>query len=119
MKYMLLIYTSELRYSEMTQAEQDANWQAYGAFNQEAGARGVLRGGEGLEPSYTATTVRIRDGKLLKTDGPFAETKEQLGGFYLLECANLDEAIEMAGKIPNAQMGSIEIRPLVDTSAVK
>ena len=119
MKYMLLIYTSELRYAELTQEEQAANWQAYGAFNQLAAERGMMRGGEGLEPIYTATTVQVRDGKLLKIDGPFAETKEQLGGYYILECANLDEAIEMAAKMPTVTIGSIEIRPLMDTSSVK
>jgi len=76
------------------------------------GRRGVLQGGERLKPAATATTVRVRDGEVLTSDGPFAETKEQMAGFYLVDCKDLDEAIEVASKIPGAQHGSIEVRPV-------
>jgi len=114
MRYLVLIYTSESAFQNMTPEEQGANWAAYGAFNAEAAQRGVLRGGEVLTPSHTATTVRIRDGKTLTTDGPFAETHEQLGGYYILDCKDLDEAIELATKIPNVSIGSIEVRPIME-----
>src|SRR5918912_1091893 len=98
MKYLLTIYTDESRYASMT-PEQSAQLMAdYGAFGQEAQAAGVLLGGEGLQPTSTATTVRVRDGETLFTDGPFAETREQLGGYYLLECADLDEATSWAAR---------------------
>ena len=84
----------------------------YVAFGEEMGARGVLQGGERLRPTTDATTVRVRDGEVLTSDGPFAETKEQMGGFYLVDCEDLDEAIEIASKIPGAQHGSIEVRPI-------
>ena len=87
---------------------------AYGAFGEEARQAGVMVGGEGLEPTSAATTVRVRDGERLLSDGPFAETKEQLGGFYLLECDSLDEAIEWAAKIPGASSGSVEVRPVMN-----
>jgi hypothetical protein len=85
---------------------------AYGAFGEEAA--GVILGGEGLEPSSSATTVRVRNGERVLSDGPFAETKEQLGGFYLLECDSLDEAIGWAVKIPGAATGSVEVRPVMN-----
>jgi len=85
---------------------------AYMAFGEEMGARGVLQGGERLQPVTTATTVRVRDDEVVTSDGPFAETKEQLGGFYLVECKDLDEAIEVAARIPGARYGSIEVRPI-------
>ncbi|MDX1994649.1 MAG: YciI family protein [bacterium] len=114
MRYLVLIYNSEAALNALSEEERGANWAGYGAFNAEVGQRGVLRAGEPLQPSATATTVRVRDGKTLTTDGPFAETHEQLGGFYLLDCKDLDEAIELAAKIPDAQMGSIEIRPIFE-----
>jgi hypothetical protein len=86
----------------------------WAAFTKETFDRGVNRGGEALEPVQTATTVRVREGRTLTTDGPFAETKEELGGFYLLECNDLDEAIEWAAKIPGAQTGSVEVRPVMN-----
>ena len=92
---------------------------AYGAFGQEIEDSGVYVAGEGLQPTATATTVRVRDGERLVTDGPFAETREQLGGFYLLECKDLDEAIGWAAKIPGAQVGSIEVRPVMDYEAMR
>jgi hypothetical protein len=113
MKYMLLIYGSEAARAHMTPADAAAEMQEYAAFSAVAVQRGVLVGGEALHLSSTATTVRVRDGQTLKTDGPFAETHEQLGGFYILDCRDLDEAIEMAAKIPGAKDGSIEIRPIM------
>ena len=84
----------------------------YLAFGEEMGRRGVLQGGERLRPTTDATTVRVRDGEVVTSDGPFAETKEQIGGFYLVDCKDLDEAIEVASKIPGAQVGTIEVRPI-------
>lgn len=115
MKYLLLIYGPDATSAplpEVMQAELDA----YNAFTAEVMARKVMVSAEALHPTSTATTVRVRNGKTTTTDGPFAETKEVLGGFYLLDCKNLDEAIEMAAKIPGAQHGSIEVRPVVDFS---
>ncbi len=114
MRYLLLIYTQEQDELEATPAEQEAIMEAYFAFSREAREAGVMLGGEALQPTTTATTVRMREGKTLTADGPFAETKEQLGGYYMLECPNLDEAIEWAAKIPGARHGSVEIRPLVE-----
>ncbi len=88
--------------------------EAYFAFSREAREADVMLGGEALQPTTTATTVRVREGKTLTADGPFAETREQLGGYYMLECPDLDEAIEWAAKIPGASHGSVEIRPLVE-----
>jgi hypothetical protein len=85
---------------------------AYAAWMEETGARGLLRGGERLRPTTDATTVRLRDGQVLTTDGPFAETKEQIGGYFVVECDDLDTAIEVAAKIPGAREGSIEVRPI-------
>jgi hypothetical protein len=90
--------------------------QEYFDFTEDTKKSGVFVGGEALHPTSTATTVRLRDGKLTTTDGPFAETKEQLGGYYLLECKDLDEAIQWAARIPHSRIGSIEIRPVVDFS---
>ena len=86
----------------------------YRTFTDDIQRRGIMQGGEALQSTSTATTVRVRDGERIVTDGPFAETKEQLGGFYLLTCKDLDEAIDLAAKIPGAQHGSIEIRPVVE-----
>ena len=116
MKYLLTIYSDESRYGSMT-PEQSAQLMAdYGAFGREAQAAGVLLGGEGLQPTSTATTVRVRDGETLFTDGPFAETREQLGGFYLVETKDLDEAITIAGRIPAARFGCVEVRPIMTFS---
>lgn len=114
MRYMLLIYGDERAGAQMTGAEQAAEYEAYMAFGKEIEQRGVVRGGDALMPTSTATTVRVRGGKMLTTDGPFAETKEQLGGLYILDCKDLDEAIEFAAKIPGATKGSIEIRPVME-----
>jgi hypothetical protein len=117
MRYALLIYHNEAANAQMSEAEQQAMMGAYNSFTQEVQKSGMMRGGEALQPTATATTVRVRSGKSLTTDGPFAETKEQLGGFYLIECENLDDAIEIAAKIPDAKGGSIEVRPIWEFSA--
>ena len=110
MRYLLMIY--EVDRSEPTEAESMADVKRYAAFTQETHRREAFQAGEALEPTTTATTVRTRDGRTVVTDGPFAETKEFLGGFYLLECRDLDEAIELAKMIPAVERGSIEIRPI-------
>jgi len=114
MRYLLLIYTQEQAEVEASPAEQEAMMEAYFTFSKEVREAGLMLAGEALQPTATATTVRVREGKTLTADGPFAETKEQLGGYYMLDCPNLDEAIEWAAKIPGAKYGSIEIRPLVE-----
>ncbi len=114
MRYMLLIYGSEADAASMTREERDAMMRGHAAFAQEALTRGILTGGAPLQPTRTATTVRVRKGKIMITDGPFAETKEQLAGTYILNCKDLDEAIEMATRIPDALHGSIEIRPIME-----
>ena len=113
MKYALTIYNEESGWDDLSEQEQQALTQAYGEVTQEMQEKGVMVAGEGLHPTATATTVRVRDGERNVTDGPFAETKEQLGGFYVLDVKDLDEAIEWAGKIPGAQRGSIEVRPVM------
>jgi Uncharacterized protein conserved in bacteria len=110
MQYLLMIYGDEN--APGSQDEQTAVFAEYMAFGDEMGQRGVLQGGARLRASTDATTVRVRDGETLTADGPFAETAEQIGGYYLVECSNLDEAIEVAAKIPGARFGSIEVRPL-------
>ena len=112
MRYMLLIYTDET--SDPTDGTSDASMmmEGYGRFAQEATEAGVMKGGERLQPINAATTVRVREGRTMVTDGPFAETKEQLGGFFFLDCKDLDEALAYAAKIPGAQIGSIEVRPV-------
>lgn len=110
MKYMLLIYEAEKSEPELDEAEM-ARWFAVTDEMREAG---VLRGGDALHPTASATTVRVQGGKAVHSDGPFAETKEQLGGYYLLEVADLDEALRWAAKMPNAHRGSIEVRPVID-----
>lgn len=113
MRFLLMIYTDETAGSSATPEQQQAVMNEYWAFNSAVNQRGVNKGGEALMPTTTATTVRIRDSKATLTDGPFAETKEQLGGYYLIEVANLDEAIKWAAKIPSAAFGSVEIRPQI------
>lgn len=113
MQYMFLIYTDEAAGAQMTAEQQEAIMGGYWKFEELVSARGVRRAGEALMPTMTAKTVRVRDGKTLTTDGPFAETKEQLGGFYLLDCKDLDEALEFAAHIPSVTDGSIEVRPVM------
>jgi hypothetical protein len=113
MKYLLMICTDETAETKASPEEMQAVMGAYYAFTNEVKEKGVYRGGEALHPTSSATTVRVRNGKTTTTDGPFAETKEQLGGYYLLDCKDLDEAIEYAAKIPGAAYGSIEVRPIM------
>jgi hypothetical protein len=113
MKYLLTIYNNEADWANISEEESKQILDAYFALTREVQEAGVMLGGEGLQPTQTATTVRVRGGERQLTDGPFAETKEQLGGFYLLECKNLDEAIDWAAKIPGAQRGSVEVRPVM------
>jgi len=113
MQYALLIYTPE-REIEPTPQELGEEMEAYNAFTEHVRSRGAMKGGEALESVDTATTVRVVDGKTITTDGPFAETKETLGGFYLVEAADLDEAISFAAMIPGAKRGCIEVRPVWD-----
>jgi hypothetical protein len=108
MEYLLLIYENEQRFATGFDANEMKD---YTAFGQEFAKQIVS--GKALQPTKTATTVRVRDGKRLTTDGPFAETKEQLGGYYLIEAKDLDEAIAIAGKIPAGRFGSIEVRPIM------
>ena len=110
MRYVLLIYSSEA----LPQEERAAIMRAHAAFLQEVQQHGLLTGGAPLQATSSATTVRVRDGKTMITDGPFAETKEQLAGFYILDCKDLEEAIAMATRIPDVVTGSIEIRPVVE-----
>ena len=117
MKYMAIIFNDESQYANATPEEIGAIFAAHGEFGEAAGKAGVLLGGDGLQPTATATTVRVRDGERLLTDGPFAETKEQLAGFYLVDCKDLDEAIEWAAKIPGSEVGSVEVRPIMDYEA--
>ena|SRR2546425_11168052 len=117
MQYMLLIYDNEAHWGSMSEEERGRLFEEYGAFSQELRDKGVMAGGSQLQPSQSATTVRVRDGEQLATDGPFAETKEQLGGYYIVDVETLDEALEWAGKIPSARLGSIEVRPLVPVRA--
>jgi hypothetical protein len=117
MRYLCLIYTNEQEDVKRTPEQQEANMGAYYAFTNEISEAGVNLGGEALHPIATATSVRVRDGKTMTTDGPFAETKEQLGGYYILNCENLDEAIKWAAKIPGAKDGTVEIRPVWEFEA--
>jgi hypothetical protein len=111
MKYLLLIYENEQRWAS---GYDKAEMAEYGKFGEKF--RAQIAGGHALQPTRTATTVRVREGKRLTTDGPFAETKEQLGGFYLIEAKDLDEAVDIAGRIPAARYGSIEVRPIMTFS---
>jgi hypothetical protein len=112
MKYLLLMYANESQAPQYTPEEYKIVAQAWQGFIQESKAAGVLLANNGLASANDATTVRLRDGKQLTTDGPFAETHEQLGGYILVDCKDIDEAMHWAAKIPTAQYGSVEIRPL-------
>ena len=117
MKYLLMIYGDERGFDQMSDDERKAVYEEYDAFANELAAKGQMVGGHELQSTSSATTVRIRDGERLVTDGPFAETKEQLGGYYLVEAADVDEAIEIASRIPGAQYGTIEVRPVQPVEA--
>ncbi len=114
MRSLALIYTAEPDSGTQTPEAWEEMLAAYDAFGKAAAAAGVVRGGEALQASETATVVRVRDDQRLVTDGPFAETREQLGGFYLLDCADLDEAIAWASRIPGARLGAVEVRPILE-----
>ncbi|MBR0686542.1 YciI family protein [Bradyrhizobium manausense] len=113
MQYLLLIYRSEAQLSNMTPAARQKMSEEYGTYTQSIIQSGHFKAGDGLQPSTTATTVRVRDGKTLTTDGPFAETREQLGGYYLVDAKDLDAAVALAARIPGARDGSIEVRPVM------
>lgn len=112
MQFMALIYSSEAAGDDV---DMPTLIDQYREFNEAAGAAGVIQGeGEALQPVSTATSIKLRDGKPIITDGPFAETKEQLGGYYILDCKDLDEALLWAAKIPSARYGTVEVRPVMD-----
>jgi hypothetical protein len=113
MQYMILIYGDEQAWVSMPDAARRGVYAAHEAYAQRLVQAGVLRGGSELAPTTSATTLRVRGGKVLQTDGPFAETREQLGGYYLVEVADLDEALRWARECPGVADGSIEVRPLV------
>jgi hypothetical protein len=114
MQYLLLIYAAEEGAAKMDQAAMAEVMTDYRAFTQAIIASGNFKAGDALQPTSTATTVKVRDGKVLNTDGPFAETREQLGGYYLVEAKDLDEALAIAARIPSAKWGSIEVRPVMN-----
>ena len=118
MRYLLLIYTQEPS-GPVPEDVMAQEMEGYNAFSKEVRDRGLFEAGEALHPTAAATTVRVRDGQTVTTDGPFAETKEALGGFYLSNAKDLDEAIEVAAKIPGAKHGSIEVRPIFDFGAAE
>ncbi len=112
MEYLLLIYETEKAWETMPDAEKGAIFGEYMGFTEGIKKSGNYKGGNPLQPTSTATTVRVKGGKTLTTDGPFAETKEQLGGYYLVDAKDLDEAIAIAARIPAARSGAIEVRPI-------
>jgi hypothetical protein len=113
MQYLLLIYADEQQYWGLDDEARDALHAEYGSFTESIQSSGAMQGGGQLQPTGTATSVRVRNGETLVTDGPFAETKEQLGGYYVVEATDVDEAIALAERIPSARTGTIEVRPLV------
>jgi hypothetical protein len=112
MQYLLMIYSNEVEYAKMDPATSQKVLAEYGAFTQSIIQSGNFKAGDRLQPISTATTVRVKDGKVMTTDGPFAETREQLGGYYLIEAKDLDAALGVAARIPGARYGSIEVRPI-------
>jgi hypothetical protein len=117
MQYLLLIFDDERVWGDMSEEERNKLYAEYGVFSEEVRESGALVGANQLQPSTTATLVQVRDGETLTTDGPFAETKERLGGYYMIDVESLDEAIEWAAKIPSARKGTIEVRPVVQVPA--
>jgi hypothetical protein len=116
MKYLCLIYSDEKNWETIQPAEHEKITHEYFDLSADLARSGKLVAGEALQPTATATTVRVRNGKVSTTDGPFAETKEQLGGFYLIEAKDLNDAIQVAARIPSARLGSVEVRPIQDFS---
>jgi hypothetical protein len=117
MRYLCLIYSDETQWEKMSKAETDAVLGEYFAFTEDIKKSRHYVGGNELQPTQTATSVRVRNGKISATDGPFAETKEQLGGYYLIDARDLNDAIQVAARIPSARVGSIEIRPIMEHGA--
>ncbi len=117
MKYMMLIYDEEQAWAKLSEPERKKIYGEYGQFSEQVRSSGQFVAGGQLQPTSAATSVRLRNGKRLVTDGPFAETREQLGGYYLIDARDLDDAIAIAGRIPSARLGTIEIRPLVEVAA--
>jgi len=117
MRYLCLIYKDELEWEKLPPAELTRIMGEFSSFTDSVRKNGHYVGGNALAPTHAATTVRVRQGKLATTDGPFAETKEQLGGYFLLEARDLNEAIQLAARIPVARIGSIEVRPLMECNA--
>ena len=113
MQYLLMIYRNEAELQKLGPADRKQMMADYGAFTQSIVQSGHFKGGDGLQPTSTATTVRVREGKTLTTDGPFAETREQLGGYYLIDAKDLDTALAIAARIPGAKTGSVEVRPVM------
>jgi hypothetical protein len=114
MKYLCLIYDEEKTWEEMPKAQFEKEMGGYRSFTEDVRRSGHFLAGQQLQPVAAATTVRVRNGKTVTTDGPFAETKETLGGFYMLEARDLNEAIQLAARIPSARFGSVEVRPVVE-----
>jgi hypothetical protein len=112
MRYLLMIYTPEEDPAAVPAEQRAAVSEAYNAFTRDARERGVMLGGEALQPTSAATTVKVREGRTIVTDGPYAETKEALGGYYHVDTKDIDEALELAARIPGAQWGTIEVRPI-------
>src|SRR5215475_5016825 len=112
MQYLLMIYSNEAQYAKLDAATGKQMMTEFGAFTQSIIQSGNFKAGDRLQPTSTATTVRVKDGKVMTTDGPFAETREQLGGYYLVEAKDLDTALGIAARIPSARYGSIEVRPI-------
>ena len=117
MKYLCLIYNDEREMGTMPRPDGEKMMAEYYQFTEDIKKSGHYVGGDALQPTTTATTVRVRQSKVSTTDGPFAETKEQLGGFYMIEAPNLDEATAIAARIPSVRIGSIEVRPIVERAA--
>jgi hypothetical protein len=115
MRYLCLIYDDENARLSWPQSDLEAMRRDYFAFIDDVKAKGQYVGGSALQPTHTATTVRVREGKVSTTDGPFAETREQLGGFFLIEANDLNEALQVAARIPGARWGSVEVRPILET----
>ncbi|MCU0232236.1 MAG: YciI family protein [Acidobacteria bacterium] len=114
MRYMLLIYDPESAWESMPEAERNELFGEYMAFTESIRESGHLLAGDPLEPTATATTIRVRGGKAVTSDGPFAETREQLGGYYIVEARDLDEALGLAARVPSARIGCVEVRPIVE-----
>ncbi len=117
MKYLCLIYDEEKKLEQMPKSEGEAFMAEYFGFTEGIKKSGHYLGGNALKPVQTATTIRVRNGKVSTTDGPFAETQEQLGGYYLIEARDLNDAIQVAAKIPSARIGTVEVRPIMEFNA--